>query len=91
MAGTVLTAKSGAEPLLQAGPDGRTTLAWDADAEPMVMVRDRATGNVLGFGRGGRHTFTAGPGDLEIHLSNGVSSRSVTLGRSPSGLWRRVD
>ena len=78
------SARPGMEPLLRPAADGRTTLAWDAATEPVVMVRDKASGNVLGFGRGGSHAFTGGTGDLEIHLSNGVTSRSVTLARPPA-------
>ena len=65
-------------PQLQARFDGQADLAWDAAAEPMVLVRDPATGSVLGFGRDGAFSFPAGAGDLELHLSNGVTSRSVT-------------
>ena len=90
MARKLLTARArlarpSMEPRLLSGPDGRTTLAWDPDTEPVVMVRDKASGNVLGFGRGGSHTFAAAEGGLEIHLSNGVSSRSVTLEQGPGG------
>ncbi len=54
---------------------GRLThLTWDHAKYPMAMVRDRRTGQVLSFARGGSVDVDAK--DLEVVLSNGV--RSVT-------------
>ena len=63
--------------------DGLASLDWDASAEPMVLVRDPASGQVLGFGREGALNFDpgTGAGALELHFSNGVSSRSLTRRR----------
>jgi hypothetical protein len=54
---------------------GRLThVTWDHRTYPMALVRDRRTGEVLSFARGGSVDVPAS--DLEIVLSNGV--RSVT-------------
>jgi hypothetical protein len=69
------------EPLTQAMFDGRTRLLWDAAADPMVLVRDKATGLVLGIGEGGDFRFSADAEDLELHFSDGVRSHSVLVKR----------
>lgn len=69
------------EPSLQSMSDGRTRLIWDHRTHPLVMVRDKATGNVLAFGRNGDMRFSAEAEQLEIHFSDGVSSRIQTIER----------
>jgi hypothetical protein len=69
------------EPVVQALFDGRTRLLWDASVHPTVLLRDRATGLVVGIGEGGDFRFDAGPGELEVHYSNGVQSRATTIRR----------
>jgi hypothetical protein len=66
----------------RSGP-GRVSVRWNASARPMVMVRDPATGQVLSFARGGSADIATDRDDLEVQLSNGVTSRSVrvTVGR----------
>ena len=68
-------------PMTQVLFDGRTRLLWDATAEPMVMVRDKATGLVLGFGTGGDFRFSAESDQLEFTFSDGVRSHSTVLRR----------
>jgi len=63
---------------LAPAPGGRVAVTWDADRFPMALVRDRDTGQVLGFLRSGDAAVSAGtlpPGSLEVLLSDGVSSR----------------
>jgi hypothetical protein len=58
---------------------GRVSVRWNAAARPMVMVRDPATGQVLSFARGGSAEIATDRDDLEVQLSNGVTSRSVRV------------
>jgi hypothetical protein len=58
---------------------GRVSVRWNASARPMVMVRDPATGQVLSFGRGGSADIATDRDNLEVQLSNGVTSRSVRV------------
>jgi len=63
---------------LAPAPGGRVAVTWDAERFPMALVRDRETGQVLGFLRSGDAAISAGtlpPGNLEVLLSDGVSSR----------------
>jgi hypothetical protein len=90
-AGELLSVRGGAaakpalapawEPVTQVLFDGRTRLLWDASSQPMVMVRDRATGLVLGFGEGGDFSFQAEAAQLEYHFSDGVRSHSKVVRR----------
>jgi hypothetical protein len=68
-------------PAVQPMLDGRTRLQWDAASKPMAMVRDKATGLVLGFGRGGDFRFAAEADELEVHVSDGIHIRSTVLRR----------
>ena len=52
----------------------RVRVTWDAAQHPMVMVRDAATGQILSFARGGTAEVTTQRGELEVVLSNGVTS-----------------
>jgi hypothetical protein len=54
-----------------------TRVSWDHNAYPMAMVRDRRTGQVLSFARGG--SVDVSSGDLEVVLSNGVRSVTQTI------------
>ncbi len=69
------------EPMLQVLQDGRTRLLWDASVHLMVLVKDRATGLGIGFGRNGDFSFESEADELEIHFSNGVRSHSTVLRR----------
>ncbi len=55
----------------------RAEVHWDANAHPVVMLRDAATGEVRGFLRGGDATVEDLPDNLELQLSDGVKSRVV--------------
>jgi hypothetical protein len=57
---------------------GRLThLTWDHRTYPMALVRDRRTGQVLSFARGG--SVDVPSSDLEVVLSNGVRSVTQTI------------
>jgi hypothetical protein len=53
---------------------GRVRLRWDAARHPVLMVRNRATGNVIAFARGGDATIAATQDEVEINASNRVRS-----------------
>lgn len=62
---------------------GRVEVRWDHLSAPMAMVRDATTGEVLGLAREGRLDLQTSAADLEVHLSNGPTSRRVTLPVAP--------
>ncbi|HEV7365005.1 MAG TPA: hypothetical protein VGN76_04085 [Gemmatimonadales bacterium] len=49
-------------------------LRWNATAQPMVMVRDVVTGQVLSLARGGDVELTTTKSQLDLIFSNGVRS-----------------
>jgi hypothetical protein len=53
----------------------RVRLRWDADAYPMALVRDAATGQILSFARGGDVALVSDAAGLDITFSDGVHSR----------------
>ncbi len=83
--GMALAARPTWEPVTQVLDDGRTRLLWDAATLPMVMVRDKATGLVLGFGEGGDFRFPAEAESLEYHFSNGLRSHATVVRRPRLG------
>lgn len=54
---------------------GRVALRWNARANPVVMVRDAETGQVLSFARGGDVELSISKRQVDLVLSNGVKSR----------------
>jgi hypothetical protein len=58
---------------------GGVALHWDANAHPMVMVRDARTGQILSFARGGDASVAAGNAELDVVLSDRVRSRRVQV------------
>ena len=58
---------------------GRVALRWDARTDPMVMVRDAATGQVLSLARGGAAEIFTDRTDLDLVVSNRVQSRQVRV------------
>jgi hypothetical protein len=75
---TAATPSAARDPLL-ARIGARTRLTWDATQYPMVMVRDAATGQILSFARGGTADIITQRGELEVILSNGVTSTRKLL------------
>lgn len=57
----------------RSGP-ARVRLQWDGATHPMVMVRDRTTGQVVALVRHGHADIVVGGGDLELLFSDGVRS-----------------
>jgi hypothetical protein len=53
---------------------GQARLEWDAASYRGAMVRDAVTGQVLAFLRGGSGVVSVGSGDVDVVLSDGVSS-----------------
>ncbi len=62
---------------------GALQLYWDAAQTPVVMLRDAGTGEVRGFLRGGIAQMQDAPADLEVQVSDGVSSQALRHQRHP--------
>jgi hypothetical protein len=60
---------------LQRTASGRIALRWNARANPMVMVRDPRTGEILSLARGGSVELPVSNAQVDLLLSNGVKSR----------------
>jgi hypothetical protein len=56
-------------------------LTWDAGANPMALVRDARTGEVIAFARGGRVDLETGGRPLEILVSDGVRTSPAEIER----------
>lgn len=52
---------------------------WGATAARMALVRDRRTGEVLSFARGGDARIRTAASDLEVILSDGIHSTTHTV------------
>jgi len=68
---------------IQPLPDRRMQISWNAQASPVLMLKDGRTGEVRGFLRGGSAIVQDAPDKLEIHLSDGVRG-SVTRYQRPT-------
>ena len=55
---------------------GAINVRWGGQAARMALIRDRRTGQVLTFARGGSAEVRSRSGDLEVVLSDGVRSAS---------------
>lgn len=66
---------AGSAPVLERVSGGRVRLRWNAQANPMVMVRDADTGEILSLARGGDVEVSTAMNKLELILSDGVRSR----------------
>lgn len=69
---------SPATPLSLRRAAGGIAIEWDAAAQPMVMVRDARSGEVLSFARGGS-VVVAGGSAVELVMSDGVRSSSAVV------------
>lgn len=68
------------EPAVRVGlDDTAVTLAWDAARHPLVVVRDAATGEILGFQRGGTGRVATGGRAVEVLACDGVQAERVAL------------
>jgi hypothetical protein len=54
-------------------------LQWNAAAQPMIMVRDAQSGDVLSFARGGSARLSTSKRQLELVVSDGVQSHPVRI------------
>jgi hypothetical protein len=61
----------------------RSRLQWNAAEHPMAMVRDAATGQIISFARGGSADIVTPRADVEVILSNGVTSAKRASLRVP--------
>ena len=59
-----------------AAASGRVNVRWGTQAARMALIRDRQTGQILSFARGGSAQIRARNADLEVILSDGVRSVS---------------
>ncbi len=58
----------------------RVLVRWDAQAYPLVVVRDRVTGAILSLARGGEASIATNGGDVELVLSDGIHSVATSAG-----------
>jgi len=56
------------------GASGAVSVRWGGQAARMALIRDRRTGEVLSFARGGSAQVRTRSGELEVILSDGVRS-----------------
>jgi len=61
------------------GSAGRARIQWNANAYPAALIRDASTGQILSIARGGAVDVAARSAEVEILLSDGVSSVRQTL------------
>jgi hypothetical protein len=57
----------------------RVRITWDAARWPSVMVRDRETGEVIGFGRSGALVILSPKTRLDVSVSDGVRAEMTTV------------
>jgi hypothetical protein len=57
-----------------AAASGSVNVRWGAETGRMALIRDRTTGQVLSFARGGSASVRAPSGDIEVTISDGVRS-----------------
>jgi hypothetical protein len=69
--------RAATQPVFQQDGNGGTSIRWDAFRDPMVLVRDRETGQVLSFARGGLFQLPLPPGRVSLEISDGVRSRPL--------------
>jgi len=62
---------------------GGTGVQWDARANPMVMVRDARTGEVLSLARGGSVQLPGSHHEVDLLLSSGVTSSARRVPVAP--------
>jgi hypothetical protein len=60
---------------------GDVTLRWSDPRARMALVRDRTTGEILAFARGGRASLRTRAAELDVQLSDGVrrATRRITV------------
>jgi hypothetical protein len=58
---------------------GGVILRWNPATQPMIMVRDAVSGEVLSFARGGTARLSTNAGQLDLLVSDGVQSHPMRL------------
>lgn len=58
--------------------ENRTVVTWDATRFPGAMIKN-SRGEIISFAKGGQVSLPCADEELEIHLSNGRSSRPVQV------------
>jgi hypothetical protein len=64
-------------------PGGKVAVRWDARQDPMVMVRDTKTREVLSFARGGSVDVLTRNSQVDLVFSDGVQSRITRVAVAP--------
>jgi len=82
--GQILTSRTSprvvaGQPSLRRVSEGEVALDWDAVANPAVMVRDTATGDVVAILEGGRQTFQTSATSLDLVFSDGVKGHTTRM------------
>ena len=67
------------EPSLRRVSEGEVALDWDAVANPAVMVRDTASGQVVAILEGGQRTFRTSATSLDLVFSDGVKGHTTRM------------
>jgi hypothetical protein len=62
---------------------GSVSLRWDAQVNPMIMVRDPDTGEVLSLARGGDVELPTAKSQVDLVISDGVKSRIQRMAVTP--------
>ena len=65
------------------GPAGAVNVRWDTQIGRMALIRERATGQVLSFARGGQASIRTRSADLEVIVSDGVKSAAREVRAGP--------
>ena len=60
---------------MEAAAGGRVRVRWDQAAYPMAMVRDAATGQIMGYVRKSGDSVVSGGRTLELLFSDGARTR----------------
>jgi|GEM_PF-744198 len=71
------------DPVAQAWGPGVVHLSWDASTHPMVMVREPATGAVIGMVEGGSAEVATRAAELDLDLSAGIGSTRLRVKVTP--------
>lgn len=70
-------------PTLRAEGSNTMVITWDATREPVLLVRDPVTREILSFARGGNARVRTNRSEVEVQASDGVRTRSAILRAAP--------
>ena len=77
------TSASNDQPMAQRTGAGAVRLTWKNSATRGILVRDRRSGQILSFARGGEATVYSNESELELTISDGVRSVRQRVSVSP--------